>query len=243
MANIIEFPLKAEYQYLCPSDEKDLIRIGIDQDGGYVIPRSLVDRSDFLLSYGLGDDWSFEQGFSDLRPDVPICVYDGGEHLDFLTQDQKISYGKFFPARAHHIKETVGNNPGQTTFLESLARTNGKNIFVKMDIEGAEYQCTSGMLNHHDRIIGMVIEFHGTSDDKPFFKNNIEELNKFYQIAHIHANNCVNIYADLPDVLEISFIRRDLANAKSKRPVSYIPSVDRPNNPNSPDYCLIFNLS
>ncbi len=41
----------------------DLVRIGRDYDGGYVISESLMKRSSFLLSFGINDDWSFEKDF------------------------------------------------------------------------------------------------------------------------------------------------------------------------------------
>jgi hypothetical protein len=41
----------------------DLIRIGRNYDGGYVIAESLMKRSSVLLSFGINDDWSFEEDF------------------------------------------------------------------------------------------------------------------------------------------------------------------------------------
>ena len=35
-------------------------RFGIKADGGYVVDREIMLRSDHLITFGLGDDWSFE---------------------------------------------------------------------------------------------------------------------------------------------------------------------------------------
>ena len=42
---------------------KDLIRVGKDNDGGYLISKNDLSKSDFLLSLGICDDWSFEKNF------------------------------------------------------------------------------------------------------------------------------------------------------------------------------------
>ena len=41
----------------------DLVRVGRNYDGGYVISESLIKRSSALLSFGINDDWSFEEDF------------------------------------------------------------------------------------------------------------------------------------------------------------------------------------
>src|SRR5580704_13841546 len=42
----------------------DLIRVGHNRDGGYVISESLMKQSSVLLSFGINDDWSFEKDFN-----------------------------------------------------------------------------------------------------------------------------------------------------------------------------------
>jgi hypothetical protein len=41
----------------------DLIRVGRNYDGGYVISELLMNQSSLLLSFGINDDWSFEEDF------------------------------------------------------------------------------------------------------------------------------------------------------------------------------------
>jgi hypothetical protein len=43
--------------------QDDLIRVGRNYDGGYVISKSLMRQSSVLLSFGINDDWSFEEDF------------------------------------------------------------------------------------------------------------------------------------------------------------------------------------
>ena len=48
---------------LLPIEIDDLVRIGRDNDGGYVLPQRIFNYCDGLLSYGINKDWSFEKEF------------------------------------------------------------------------------------------------------------------------------------------------------------------------------------
>ena len=49
-----------------PKVSCDLIRVGSKNDGGYVIPKSSINEVQVLISFGLSDDWKFEQDFQNL---------------------------------------------------------------------------------------------------------------------------------------------------------------------------------
>ncbi len=55
---IIQLPL-----FLKPLYETKLIRIGKDNDGGYLIAEAALKNTKILLSFGLSDDWSFDEDF------------------------------------------------------------------------------------------------------------------------------------------------------------------------------------
>lgn len=55
----------------------DLIRIGNPRgDGGYVVPRDLVDSADALLSLGLAEEWSFDIGMQKRNPSLRVIGVD-----------------------------------------------------------------------------------------------------------------------------------------------------------------------
>ena len=43
-----------------PKNNCSLIRLGNNNDGGYVVEENSIKNSEILLSFGLSDDWSFE---------------------------------------------------------------------------------------------------------------------------------------------------------------------------------------
>ena len=52
---------------LIPKYRYDLIRLGKDNDGGYLVDKNSIYRSDFLLSFGISNDCSFEDDFITLK--------------------------------------------------------------------------------------------------------------------------------------------------------------------------------
>ena len=44
-------------------DDRDLVRLGSIDDGGYVVPIETVKSSNVLISVGISDNWDFEKDF------------------------------------------------------------------------------------------------------------------------------------------------------------------------------------
>ncbi|MCR4555245.1 MAG: hypothetical protein K5766_00325 [Alphaproteobacteria bacterium] len=136
------------------------VRLGRDNDGGYVVPVAALELSDALMGYGIGDDISFERDFSQ-RFDKPSFGFDCGV--------QNIETGD---SRCHFFSECIGTSKclfsnqvssGHiSTFSNQLQRMGliGKKIFVKMDIEGAEFDVIDDILSHVKNITGIVLEIH-----------------------------------------------------------------------------------
>ena len=85
-----------ETKGLRPIQWDNLIRIGRDNDGGYVIPYEIISKMDVLLSYGVKNDWSFEKDFYKINSNVKIHCYD--HTLNFLSLIRyTIKYILLFP--------------------------------------------------------------------------------------------------------------------------------------------------
>ena len=53
--------LSKNLNYLRPIKINNLFRVGNNADGGYVVPFKTFKKIDTILSFGLGDNFSFEQ--------------------------------------------------------------------------------------------------------------------------------------------------------------------------------------
>ena len=58
-----------------PENEYELIRLGQDNDGGYLVDKKSIDDSKSLITLGLGFDWTFEKDYYDLKKS-PVYCYD-----------------------------------------------------------------------------------------------------------------------------------------------------------------------
>lgn len=243
--NTIKAQLPSFFSFKTPND---LIRIGRNFDGGYLVSKSDIDRSEILIGFGVNDDWSFEEDFLH-RKKVDVFAYDASvnvryffkqliksviriDNLKLLGHWLKVilKYRRFFSQKnVHHIQKFVGLNSENKlycTFEDVLNKIDNDNIFFKIDIEGSEYRLLDDIVKYEDRITGMVIEFHDCDIHLP----EIEKfINKFsLKLVHIHANNFSPIRKDddLPLVLELTFSKYADATNKIELP----HHLDMPNN-------------
>lgn len=231
----------------------DLIRVGRKNDGGYLVSKRDVDASDLLIGLGISDDWSFESDFV-LINKVPVVAYDGsvgrsvflhqlirnfysGKRSDFLkTLKIYLAYKKFFKNDCLHIGKFVGLYYGYALMSEVLSSVESTNIFLKIDIEGGEYQILDDLIQNQHRINGLVMEFHDCNLHLQRIAVFIEKFS--LSIVHIHANNCAPLFqhSGLPLALEITFSK----NAEQYNECIQPHPLDMPNNPNKDEFILDF---
>jgi hypothetical protein len=89
----------------------DLIRLGRNNDGGYVLPRRVVGKCDVILSLGVNDDWSFEQAALELNPGLRVVCVDGTTSTGRVTRKalQKAvdMVGHFFALRWDKLRRNA----------------------------------------------------------------------------------------------------------------------------------------
>ena len=220
----------------------EMVRLGDGADGGYVIPEIVLDKADALLSMGLGENWTFDENWKQLRPNDPIHMYDGTVTKASLPQtawqwaerDLVTLYENFFNCTpgVKHYAEMIGNGRADTNLQTCITRLGCKNIFLKMDIEGGEYTLINDLVNLKDNIIGMATELHGINTNRPNFQNAVLALCTEYVIVHVHGNvGMPPLGAEgLTDAVEITFLRKDLCESRTQRNELYLPELDAGNH-------------
>jgi len=227
------------FDYLIPRHFVDPVRIGRDQDGGYVIPQTAMQHSTAVLSLGLGDDWSFEQHWAQSKPETVIHVYDGAiDYNNWGTAHYK-DYQSFFTKSVRHINKNIGVDGG-ISFHQAFNELKGHRVFVKIDIEGSEYRIIKDIVARANDITGMVIEFHSIEDLG--FQKALLKLQEYFHVVHIHGNNCGPLNCDgLPTYLEITFLNQTFGIKDGHRYECYLPGVDFPCCPKNDEYIIKFN--
>jgi hypothetical protein len=265
--SIERLSIPSSLAFLAPAALGDLIRVGRTNDGGYVIPQSSVEMADFLISFGVSDDWSFEEHFKKINPQIRIHAYDhtisrtvfglsllrgilklplGKTSLENLSHRWELfaSYNRFFLGKARHFPERISNRTDRgkaVTTAIAFQRNSSNRIFLKVDIEGDEYQIIKDLTLLADRVVGMVVEFHQTTRHRALFVESIRSLQTVYDIAHFHANNFAPVASDgLPEALELTFVRKSDFDCSKKRLQLPLPQLDSPNSPCKPDYQITF---
>lgn len=219
---------------------KNKIRLGINYDGGYVIAEINNPNYDCYISAGVSDEESFSRDF--------INKYNMNKNNSFAFDGTIINYPYKYTKNITFIKRNIGYNRNENEANLSFFIEKYCNIFLKMDIEGSEYLWLDYMDKEKlQKFKQIVIEFHGINNDSWNVNNCdkikcIEKLIETHYIIHIHGNNYGNITNDIPDTIEVTFLRKDLFDIEPELNKEKLPiyGLDFPNNPNSDDFNLNF---
>lgn len=242
----IQKSLPAELGFLAPVVVNDLRRLGRDHDGGYVISDSAVQTAQGMLSFGVNDDWSFDQDWRTAKPQDRIHAYDGTISASRMAPAMRQSYMAFFGTSAEHFPVNIAATPGlgQSSFDDAMLRMNRDEVFIKMDIEGGEWQLTDSILSHAAAVTGMVIEFHNTAKLRELFCHTIRRYQEHFHVVHIHPNTSCDFAPDgFPTVVEFSFLRHDLAPTPRLRMQCHLPDLDQANVAGTDDVALFWETS
>jgi hypothetical protein len=218
------------------------VRMGHDSDGGYV----MIDEHDFerLYSYGVGRDISFEVDFVERWP-VPAYLYD--HTIDGIPRNDH-------PALLRWKKEGIAATrlPNLNSLSAHIAEngdTDRENLVLKMDVEGAEWY---SILATEDEVLRqfrqIVMELHGLTSQRWNASYEVkaavlDKMRRSFHLVHAHGNNHGTVYVDqeylLPDVLEVTYLRRDpdivVRSSQTEYPIG---GLDYPNRVGAEDIRL-----
>ena len=172
----------------------DKIRLGPKHDGGYVVAKNYLSPN--LYSYGVGSQCGFEESYNKLVPDCKMKLFDGTVKSpnSFLGRHKN---AKFFQKNVYNEKDL------------GIEETN---VFVQMDIEGAEIDIFNTMsIRTIQKVKQLCLEVHlwrGLLFEKAeqFFK----KLNKYFYLVHVHGNNYSKNKKSfgLPIALELTYVNK-----------------------------------
>jgi hypothetical protein len=191
------------------------IRLGSNNDNGYIIGE-LETNYDCYVSAGISENDSFTVYFlNKYKLDISNCyAYDGTIN----------SFPYDIISLIQCIKKNIGiTNNDKTTNLQDLTQLYN-NIFLKMDIEGCEWEWLK--ITNEDnlnKISQIVIELHGITNKSwhnnftfENFNTSVEEkieilkkINKTHYLIHAHGNNADKVsYNGIPNVIELTYVNK-----------------------------------
>lgn len=212
-----------------PFQCNDIIRLGKDNDGGYLVNKQDVLKSSRLISLGIDNDISFEADFVKYN-DCRVDSYD---------DKVKPPFDSFFTGKRSVHNAYIGQSG---TPLANLIDKSEQNVFLKCDIEGGEYDILDDLIEYTDVFSGLVIEFHEINDFTYF-----NELTNFMckikqKLIHVHVNNNSFIIQDekhyLPMVVELTFTSSD--NISYDKYIDLPHALDMPNTTERDEFKIVF---
>jgi hypothetical protein len=221
-----------------------LRRVGKAYDGGYVIPELALREADVVIGYGIADDISFE--------DSATAIYGKSSYgfdctcLSVQPMHEDCHFVSSCIVSEHSTQQF--SNSGTFDLHLSLIAATGKNVFLKMDIEGNEYDTIPEVLQGACNITGIVLEIHFTEPQQiAQALHLLELLNKDFLLVHVHGNNfCADCFVSsnargrIPRVLELSYIhRRHVESYEVSNNQTHPTLLDMPNAPYAPDVAFV----
>ena len=250
-------------------DKSNLIRIGPKKDGGYVIDKRVIDKSEVIITFGLSDDWEFEKDFISKNANSRVVAYDHTvdtrfwlkrlkkDFISFLLLKKNtpskilsifkyLSYLFFFRGEnKHYIKKIVSQKKdenNQTTLSEAIA--NNRNILLKIDIEGDEFKILDDINKNLGNVNLLIIEFHNLDLEKNLKKVENFIKNTALKNIHINANNYGIVTENgIPQVIEMTLVnpkKFEVSNEITKRTYP-IEGLDFKNHKQGPDIRFKFD--
>jgi hypothetical protein len=218
-----------------------LFRVGDNFDGGYVLSSSL-SKDMHCLSIGAGTNISFDIGISNFVDTVHLYDHTIPELPTSLGANTNIQFFKNGLGTLR-VNEFV-------TLQDCFDKfpTNSQ-LILKVDIEGDEWKIFSSVdPNLLTQCQQIVVEFHGLLKlrNELFFKTMIKTLENLavsHAPVNVHPNNWAKVElisgVVVPDVLEVTYIRKDLLGKKISDKV--IEGLNYPCNPLGDEIELIFS--
>ena len=114
--------------------------------------------------------------------------------------------------------------------------------FLKIDIEGSEYDILEDIILNKNKIQGIVIEFHEVLKNLQKIVDFTKNLNTDLYLVHIHINNySMKEFDKFPNAIELTYSKKNLHLADRPNNKEYpIKNLDYPNSKRSPDIKILF---
>lgn len=219
-------------------DNFQLVRVGGKHDGGYIM---LDDFENVKLAYsfGISNDVTWDKDIADRGIDVFL--------YDHTIKDLPMQNERF-----HFFKKGIAETDkpdGQLYSLKTLICENhhekDKNMILKMDIEGDEWDVLRsmepGILKLFNQI---VLELHNLTimDDDLEVKEVLSKLNMTHAVVHVHGNNWSSALAYeqgiMPASLEVTYVNRDVYCVKELDDIELPIDIDERNYCERDEFCL-----
>jgi hypothetical protein len=197
---------------LTPINVNALVRFGATGDGGYVGLANSIPQ--LIISGGAGKNIDFEMELALLGSTV--FLFDPTVK-ELPKNHSRITHVPFALCGAN--SQQFKKRMNLETALELGNQQSFSNIWLKLDIEGSEYDLLDEKLEHLDSFSQIFIEFHDTyrlldPEFRAKFLRIVSYLSSNFYLISINSNNWQNIfnagYGFIPVTFEATFLSKNV---------------------------------
>lgn len=173
-----------------PVKTNDLIRIGRNRDGGYIMNERIINQTKYLIGLGISTDWSFEKDFKQKNKNLEIFAFDFSvsykdfiqtsldslkrifkpkEFIQLKTNEEKI---KFFFYPFFYFKTALA--------FKSFFKADKKNTFFKKGLDKSAHD----VFINTDDMFSMIFKNELPQPDSVFLRLILKELNMQYCLMY-----------------------------------------------------------
>ena len=239
-------------KYLTVFNHQYKKRYGENFDGGYVT--ALLEDStkkfntntgepyiyDCYISAGIANEESFTRDFLKDHKNL-------NEYNTFAIDGSINCYPYNYTNNISFIRKMINSTNDENNTNIHYLLDNYNDIFLKIDIEGGEYPWVNSLSLHQlNSLKQIVIEVHWINDnhqfDFNFKKALLEKLCRTHYLVHAHGNSYSGSVNNIPDVIELTYIRKDCLQNIPVLNTTPLPihNLDFSNNIHRPDHNLDF---
>ncbi len=217
----------------------DNIRIGGNNDGGYVVPNDL-EGVKYCFSPGVGNLTNFENDLTKKNIHCYLADFSvSPKILNELINFEKKFIGPVSNENYLNLKDWISSK---------IDYKKNNDLILQLDVEGDEYEIINSLdIDTLKKFRIILIEFHQLHyifDSFTFkkIKKVFDILNKFFYCTHIHPNNNPEFVVKekdiiIPPVMEFSYLRKDRSEVVNNE-LEFPSVLDQPNNPSRSDINL-----
>ena len=198
----------------------NLIRLGENNDGGYLIPKLSNIKSCHTI--GVGNTIKFEK--------------DLGNHIKIFLADKSVKNPKLRNAKFEKKFISSFNSKEFLNINNWIQKTKMNPSILKIDAEGSEYEIIHAIQEKYLKNIKiLVLELHNLHliSNEYFYSivyNALKKIKIYFDVCHLHPNNNFPLIKfgnlKIPRDLEVTLLNKKFVKFKKK---TYLPHrLDKP---------------
>ena len=253
---------KEDLEFIRPYDYQNLVRIGSEGDGGYLLPQAVIKDITCCISFGIGYNHEFENHLQKLVKNLRVAGFDHsvgvlffgrlainglfkllllkGSISEFKERSKRfLNFLHFWVINKNNRHKKI--KVSELNVIDIFNNFKGEVNLLKIDIEGSEWEILPKIEDRLENVVCIILEFHDVSKNLVNLKKIVKKLEQTHSLAHLHINNfSPPINTGVPDFIEITFVQKKYQQSDIMRTELPLMNLDKKTMPKLEDFSIVF---